>query len=202
MIRESCIKKQSPWKMVTAPLTFFHTHGGSVSSSMKWKYGYWGLRVPMRSIWRPPWSLIINVAPFSITVIVREGGGIHNDCMQRMTSRKTGCRHVTILREDGIRGGGLAWWKHQVLKAQSKRSYRSRLPAQTASPVWTQPRQFKSRSLSDPLTLVPPTEVVLVGQPLLNTHWYPGSKAKGMFQFSLNLAQLKPWLAPWQLEEL
>ena len=70
-------------------------------------------------------------------VIVMEGGRIHKDCMQKMTSRKTGCRHVNILREDGIRGGELAWWKHEVLKAQTKPSYRRCLPAQTASPVWT-----------------------------------------------------------------
>ena len=73
-------------------------------------------------------------------VIVMEGGDIHKDCMQKMTSRKTGRRHVNILREDGIQGGGLAWWKHEVVKAQSKPPkppYRRCLPAQTASPVWT-----------------------------------------------------------------
>ena len=48
------------------------------------------------------------VAAISIVVIVVEGGGIHEDYMEKMTSRKIGCRHVDIVGKDGIPGGGLA----------------------------------------------------------------------------------------------
>lgn len=48
------------------------------------------------------------VAVISIMVIVVEGGGIHEDYMEKMTSRKIGCRHVNIVGKDGIPGGGLA----------------------------------------------------------------------------------------------